>query len=73
MTDQELKDLVASLAIASKKTDEQFRKTDEQFKKTDEQFRKTDEQFYQTSTTLAGWRQLTWPVFRFDFKACFLR
>ena len=43
MTDQELKDLVASLAIASKKTDEQFRKTDEQFKKTDEQFRKTDE------------------------------
>jgi len=26
---------------------------------------------YQTSTTLAGWRQLTWPLFWFDFKACF--
>jgi len=28
---------------------------------------------YQTSTTLAGRRQLTWPVFGFDFIACFLR
>jgi hypothetical protein len=28
---------------------------------------------YQTSTTLAGRRQLTWPVFRFNFKACFFR
>jgi len=26
---------------------------------------------YQTSTTLAGRRQLTWPVFWFDFMACF--
>jgi len=28
---------------------------------------------YQTSTTLAGRRQLTWPVSWFDFKACFFR
>ena len=27
----------------------------------------------QTSTSLADRRQLTWPVFRFDFIACFLR
>lgn len=33
MTDQALKDLVASLAIESKKTDEQMKKTDEQMKK----------------------------------------
>jgi hypothetical protein len=43
MTDQELKDLVASLAIAQQKTDEQFKKTDEQMKRTDEQLKKTDE------------------------------
>jgi hypothetical protein len=35
MTDQELKDLVVSLAIESKKTDEQMKKTDKQMKKTD--------------------------------------
>jgi len=40
MTDQELKDLVASLAIEQKKTDEQMRKTDEQLKKTDERLNK---------------------------------
>ena len=44
MTDQELKDLVASLAISQAKTDEQMKKTDEQMKKTDEQMKKTDEQ-----------------------------
>jgi hypothetical protein len=33
MTDQELKDLVASLAIESKKTDEQLRKSEEEFNK----------------------------------------
>ena len=40
MTDKELKELVASLAIAQKKTDEQLKKTDEQLKKTDEELRK---------------------------------
>ena len=48
MTDQELKDLVASLAVAQAKTSAQIRtsqaKTDEQLRKTDEQLRKTDEQ-----------------------------
>lgn len=44
MTDQELKDLVASLAVESKKTDEQIKKTDEQIKKTNEQIKKTNEQ-----------------------------
>jgi hypothetical protein len=55
MTDQELKDLVASIAIAQKKTDEQLNKTDEQLrfyieaqKKTDEQMKKTDEQMKKT-------------------------
>jgi cell division protein FtsB len=37
MTDKELKDLVFSLAIESKKTDEQMKKTDEQMKKTSEE------------------------------------
>ncbi|MFZ2967470.1 MAG: hypothetical protein WA080_00275, partial [Sulfuricurvum sp.] len=44
MTDQELKDLVASLAISQAKTDEQMKKTDEQMKKTDEQMKETDYQ-----------------------------
>ena len=55
MTDQELKDLVASLAVESKKTDEQMKKTDEQMKKTDEQMKilqlsqnQTDEQMKKT-------------------------
>ena len=43
MTDQELKDLVASLAVAQAKTDEQLKKTDEQLKQTDEQLNRTDE------------------------------
>ena len=40
MTDQELKELVASLAVSQAKTDEQFRKTDEQFRKTDTRIEK---------------------------------
>lgn len=48
MTDQELKDLVASLAISQAETSEQMRKTDEQMKKTDEQMKKTDEQMRKT-------------------------
>ena len=42
MTDQELKDLVASLAIQSAKTDAQLAKTDAQLAKTDAQLAKTD-------------------------------
>ncbi len=36
MTDDELKELVASLAVAQKKTDEQMKRTDEQLKRIDE-------------------------------------
>jgi hypothetical protein len=36
MTDEELKELVASLAISQQKTEEQMRRTDEQLKRTDE-------------------------------------
>ena len=50
MTDEELKTLVASLAIANQelsekmdRTDEQMRHTDEQMKLTDEQMKRTDE------------------------------
>ena len=59
MTDQELKELVASLAVDTKemkmlqkKTDEQLKKTDEQLKKTDEQLKKTDEQLKKTDEKL---------------------
>ncbi|MFZ2967568.1 MAG: hypothetical protein WA080_00775 [Sulfuricurvum sp.] len=51
MTDQELKDLIASNILGMKelresqaKTDEQMKKTDEQMKRTDEQMKRTDEQ-----------------------------
>ena len=52
MTDQELKDLVASLVISQQKTDEQMKKTDEQMKKTDEQMKNTNEQLKQTDERL---------------------
>jgi hypothetical protein len=42
MTDQELKDLVASLAVESRKTDEQMKILQLSQNKTDEQMRKTD-------------------------------
>jgi len=43
MTDQELRDLVAGLAISQIKTDAQLAKTDAQLAKTDAQLAKTDE------------------------------
>ena len=46
MTDGELKKLVASLAIAQQKTDEQFKETSAQFK---EQAKETSAQFKETS------------------------
>ncbi len=59
MTDQELKDLVASLAISQAKTDEQMKKTDEQMKETDHQIKelrksqqKTDEQMNRNEAKL---------------------
>lgn len=59
MTDEELKSLVASLAVAQKKTDEQLNRTDEQIaslfvtqKETSEQITRTDEQMKRTDETL---------------------
>ena len=52
MTDQELKELVASLAVESKKTDEQLRKTDEQLRLLSEESKKTDEQLKKTDLKL---------------------
>ena len=56
MTDQELKDLVASLAVGNAElrasqrvTDEQMRVTDEQMRATDEQMRATDKQMKEQS------------------------
>jgi len=58
MTDQELKELVSSLAIAQAKTDEQLKKTDEQLKKTDEElrniFKKTDERLDRVAKQLGS-------------------
>lgn len=53
MTDQELKDLVASLAIAQAKTDAQMAKTDAQMAKTDAQMAKTDAQMAKTDAQIA--------------------
>jgi hypothetical protein len=44
MTDDELKALVASLAVDRKEFGEQIKQTDEQMRRTDEQMRHTDEQ-----------------------------
>ncbi|UOA08562.1 hypothetical protein [Methylobacter sp. S3L5C] len=59
MTDDELKALVASLAVdskniheAQKATDEQMKRTDEQMKRTDEQMKRTDEQMKRTDEQL---------------------
>jgi hypothetical protein len=53
MTDEELKRLVASLAIAQQKTDAQLAKTDVQLAKTDAQLAKTDAQLARTDAQLA--------------------
>ena len=44
MTDEELKQLVASLAIAQKETDKQFKETGKQFKETDKQLKELGKQ-----------------------------
>lgn len=61
MTDQELRDLVANLAVESKKfrieqakTDEQMKQTDMQMKQTDIQMKKTDEKLKRMGIHLAG-------------------
>jgi hypothetical protein len=66
MTDDELKELVASLAIAQKETDRQLqetglqlRETDKQLKETDRQLQKTDKQLQETDRQLRLQRQET--------------
>ena len=54
MTDQELKDLVASLAIAQQKTDAQLAKTDAQLAKTDAQLAKTDAKIDRIATLVGN-------------------
>jgi len=61
MTDDELKALVASLAVGNKElresqrqTDEQMKRTDEQMKRTDEQLKRTDEKLERMGVTLGG-------------------
>ena len=61
MTDDELKALVASLAVAQKKTDEQMTRTDEQIlsllesqKDTDLKFKETDRKLEKVSDLLGG-------------------
>ncbi len=62
MTDQELKDLVASLAIAQAKTDKQLAKTDKQLAETDKQIRtsqaKTDKQLAEFTKGLNDLKKL---------------
>ncbi len=53
MTDQELKDLVAGLAIAQARTDAQLARTDEQLAKTDAQIARIEAQLAQTIAQMA--------------------
>lgn len=52
MTDSELRDLLARLAVAQTKTDAQLTKTDAQLAKTDAQLAKTDAQLAKTDAKL---------------------
>ena len=54
MTDDELKQLVASLAISQKETDKQIKETDRQFKETDRQFKETDKQLKELGKQIGG-------------------
>ena len=53
MTDQELKDLIASLAVKSDRLDAQMAKTDAQMAKTNMQMAKTDAQMLKTDTKMS--------------------
>jgi len=48
VTDDELKELVGSLAIAQKETDKQLKETDKQLKETDKQLKETSQQLKET-------------------------
>ena len=54
MTDQELKDLVASLAVESAKTDAQMKQLQQSQAQTDEQMKRTDEKLERIGITLGN-------------------
>jgi hypothetical protein len=54
MTDEELKELVASLAISQKKTDLQLKETDLQLKETDLQLKETDRKLNKVAKMIGG-------------------
>lgn len=54
MTDNELKELVASLAIAQKETDRQLKETDQQIKQTDQQIKQTNRQLKELGKQIGG-------------------
>ena len=54
MSDQELKDLVASLAIAQAETDKRFKETDVKFKETDVKFKETEKLVKALTTNIGG-------------------
>ncbi len=54
MTDDELRDLVASIAVSQKETDRQFKETDKQFKETGRQFKETDKQLKELGKQIGG-------------------
>jgi len=53
MTDQELKDLVASLAIESSKTDKMMKETDKRMKETDKMIKETNKMMQETDEKLS--------------------
>ena len=57
MTDDELKALVASLALGQRELQEAQKKTDEQMRKTDEQLKETDRKLQKVSDLLGGMGQ----------------
>ncbi|MDD2724586.1 MAG: DUF3782 domain-containing protein [Methylovulum sp.] len=54
MTDDDLKQLVASLAVAQQETDKQLRETDKQLRQTDKQLRETDKQLKELGKQIGG-------------------
>ena len=54
MTDEELKELVASLAVAQQETARQMLETDRKMKETDRQFKETDKQLKELGKQIGG-------------------
>jgi hypothetical protein len=53
MTDEELKTLVASLAVAQQETNRQFQETNQKFQETDRKFQETDRQLQELAQQIA--------------------